>query len=723
MNDRPTATPLIANPIAVPETGAGIPETPEVAGNLSFARAIADADAGETALLRVTSGARSGEAQAELAFSGPGGEAAIAGRYGTLFIQADGDFRYVLDNASPATQALVQGQLVADAFAYTVANGAGAENRASSTITIRVRGTNDAPTATAEVAQLALPLPAAMLPGPLELGGTLADNIGDVDAGQAALLQFTRAGKAGDAQAALAFDPLSGEAAVQGVYGTLFLAADGVWRYRFDSADPDSLALGLGQQAQEVFGYTVANGSGAASSTLSIAIATPASGTVARSSLVPSLAAGEFRTVLGSDDLLTLAPAGSNPVYTITAAPAGTLLLDGRALGLGASFTQADIGAGRVQYIAGPVAPSTPVTTGPAGRVPATGIGFADAVDLAVSDGQGGGGTTTLALPYQGYDTIQTAPVAGTYAGGAGNDYQAGTGAADSMLGGSGHDLMIGGGGGDTLNGQAGNDRLFGQAGNDALLGAAGNDLLDGGEGADRLEGADGEDLLLGGAGADTLFGGAGNDTMDGGAGADTMADGAGDDVYVVDDAGDVITESGSGTDLVLSSVTRTLGGAQENLTLTGGQAINGTGNGLDNLLVGNGAANTLVAGGGADTLVGGMGADTLAGGLGTDLFRYGSAAEGGDVVIGYSLAEDAITVSVGGFGGGLAVGALDPDFFLSGAATPVAAATTHGQFLYSTTTGALSWDADGAGADGAVLLATLANRPAGFGASEIHVF
>jgi Ca2+-binding RTX toxin-like protein len=108
-----------------------------------------------------------------------------------------------------------------------------------------------------------------------------------------------------------------------------------------------------------------------------------------------------------------------------------------------------------------------------------------------------------------------------------------------------------------------------------------------------------------------------GNDAaniLDGGGGADTLIGGAGDDTYIVHDSHVTITEAaGGGTDTVLASVSFDLGHAPnvENLTLTGTDAINGTGNGLDNVITGNDGANVLDGGGGADTLIGGAGDDT----------------------------------------------------------------------------------------------------------------
>ncbi|MEJ6003879.1 hypothetical protein WG898_25085, partial [Paucibacter sp. AS307] len=61
----------------------------------------------------------------------------------------------------------------------------------------------------------------------------------------------------------------------------------------------------------------------------------------------------------------------------------------------------------------------------------------------------------------------------------------------------------------------------------------------------------------------------------------------------------------------VQASITYTLGSTTlENLTLTGNANINGTGNGIANVIVGNSNANTLSGLAGADTLTGGAGAD-----------------------------------------------------------------------------------------------------------------
>ncbi|MCO5760319.1 MAG: hypothetical protein NHG36_02240 [Chromatiaceae bacterium] len=211
------------------------------------------------------------------------------------------------------------------------------------------------------------------------------------------------------------------------------------------------------------------------------------------------------------------------------------------------------------------------------------------------------------------------------------------------------------------LEGEAGNDVLDGGAGNDTLLGGTGDDAyyIDsskdvvtelGGEGNDTVFsplgytlGANVENLVLTGAAringtgnalanrimgnsaSNTLTGGAGDDTLDGGGGIDKLIGGAGNDAYIVDAPGETITErSNEGTDLVLSSIAFTLPSNLENLTLTGTDAVSGTGNKLANVLVGNGAGNVLAGGAGDDILDGMAGADTLIGGTGSDAYFLG---------------------------------------------------------------------------------------------------
>ncbi len=228
---------------------------------------------------------------------------------------------------------------------------------------------------------------------------------------------------------------------------------------------------------------------------------------------------------------------------------------------------------------------------------------------------------------------------------GAGNDIVIGWFDNDTFCGGDGNDTLTGNGGDDFLEGGAGHDTLNGGAGFDiaayteatagvtvslAIAGAqstggAGTDTL---SGIEDLAGSEYGDQLTGSASGNYLFGGGGNDTLDGGLGADHLIGGLGDDIFIVDNAGDVISEyAGEGTDEVRTSLAYVLGANLENLLLTGAEAIDGAGNGFDNVVAGNDAANQLSGLAGADRLIGNAGNDTLDGGTGADKL-FGGAGD-----------------------------------------------------------------------------------------------
>jgi trimeric autotransporter adhesin len=322
---------------------------------------------------------------------------------------------------------------------------------------------------------------------------------------------------------------------------------------------------------------------------------------------------------------------------------------------------------------------------------------------------------------------------------------------ADDMFGGNGNDTFIVDNAGDKVTELAGNGDDHVKASVTYRLSFAVERLTL--TGSDNIDGTGNKEanLLIGNTGANTLNGLAGSDVMQGGAGNDT---------YIVDNDSDVATDSG-GVDLVKASSNYTIGAGIENLLLTGGVAIGGTGNTLNNTITGNalnnflfggsgndtlaGAAgndqlegeignDTLDGGTGNDTLIGGVGNDTLNGGAGNDNVIGGSGndslnGEAGldqlagntgadrfvfsilssqfDTILDFEHLTDDIVVSVAAFGGGLTAGGAV--VLTIGAA---AAANTAGvaQMVYNNATGALLWDTNGSTAGGATKFAQMSN-------------
>ncbi len=356
-----------------------------------------------------------------------------------------------------------------------------------------------------------------------------------------------------------------------------------------------------------------------------------------------------------------------------------------------------------------------------------------------------------------GVDTISSA-ISRSLASYAGIENLTLTGAVAANATGNGAaNLLIGNAAANVLDGATGADTMRGLAGNDTYVVDNAGDVVDesaaGSGGADTVRSSVAFSLadtihakgtienltLTGSAGikatgngaANLLIGNAATNLLDGAAGADTMRGLAGNDTYVVDNAGDVVDESAAGSagvDTVQSSVAFSLAdtiharGVIENLTLTGAAAIKATGNGVANVITGNVAANTLDGGvgndrlngaGGNDTLKGGLGNDTLTGGAGNDIFVFESAVTlaNRDTVTDFSNLSgnnDTVWLENAVFTKLSTTGALGSAFFHAGAS----AADANDYVVYDRATGALSYDADGSGAGGAVQIVLLSNKP-----------
>jgi Ca2+-binding RTX toxin-like protein len=342
-----------------------------------------------------------------------------------------------------------------------------------------------------------------------------------------------------------------------------------------------------------------------------------------------------------------------------------------------------------------------------------------DALDIVVENVGEGNDTVYAAVDYALGAGVENLVIGDSARSGYGNDL------ANRMTGNSYANILDGGFGSDTLVGGSGDDIYYVSN----YRGAVDSIVEEAGGGIDTVYVTDGyynmdahvENVVLlrngwGATGNDlnnrmtgTIWG----DALNGGAGADTLAGGKGNDNYSIDSDGDVIVENANeGVDLVYAAVNCTLQENIDDLQLIG-NAWKGIGNDLHNhifsgaanaALYGRGGNDELYGSVGADTLVGGDGSDRLDGGLGADRFEFGINDSGRDTIVAFVSGQDRIVLNRFG------IDALEAGVNFMINAGPTGARAT---LLYQTSTGILSFDADGTGTGGAREIAILSTKPA----------
>ncbi|MCH1985554.1 retention module-containing protein [Achromobacter xylosoxidans] len=155
------------------------------------------------------------------------------GQYGKFTVDANGNWKYELDNTSDKVQALKDGQKVTDTITVTVDDGHG--GKATETITVTITGTND--TAVITPSKPGDDAGNVEEDGNLVTGGKL--DVTDKDAGEAT------------------FNP---QTDAKGDHGKFSIDANGNWKYELDNDDPKVQALAVGEKLVETFTVTTADG-------------------------------------------------------------------------------------------------------------------------------------------------------------------------------------------------------------------------------------------------------------------------------------------------------------------------------------------------------------------------------------------------------------------------------------------------------------------------------
>ena len=281
-----------------------------------------------------------------------------AGAYGSLTLNANGTYTYILNNGLPAVQALNTGGSLTDTFTYTVNDGHG--GTASNTLTVTIHGTDEGlPGLTvSDVVEDVRPFTQVTLPVPSDPGGTLGSAY------------------------------VYSSSSLQGQYGVFTIAADGTATYTLYNSLPSIQGLGQGETLTDTLAYSVSNSQG---------VTLPGSFTV---------------TIHGTNDIPTVAAAVASVTEDTKITASGTLpapqdadihdtvafLPQTNTAGLYGSLTlSAD---GTYTYT---LNNASPLVQGLG-----TGESVTDAFTYTVSDGHGGTASNTLTVTINGTNDVPT---------------------------------------------------------------------------------------------------------------------------------------------------------------------------------------------------------------------------------------------------------------------------------------------------------------------------
>ncbi|WP_377827446.1 VCBS domain-containing protein [Bradyrhizobium lupini] len=251
----------------------------------------------------------------------------VAGTYGTLHLNADGSYTYTLNNAQANVQALAEGQQVTDVFSYTNSDNHGGSS--SSSLTIKITGSNDGPTITSGVQSGTVVEDAPATPDPsdsLNAVGTISFN--DVDLSDGHTATFAAAPGNSTALGTFSLDPVS--EAANAANGTV------QWHYALNNAAAQYLAQG--QSVTESYVVTVNDGHGG---TVTQTVTVTINGT----NDAPTITSG-----VQSGTVVEDAPATPDPSDSLNAA--GTI-----------SFNDVDLGDGHTATFAAAPGNSTALGT------------------------------------------------------------------------------------------------------------------------------------------------------------------------------------------------------------------------------------------------------------------------------------------------------------------------------------------------------------------------
>jgi VCBS repeat-containing protein len=178
----------------------------------------------------------------------------VGGSYGNLVIDEAGNWTYTALANHPAIAPLTDGETLIDVVTVTTYDGT------THDVSITISGSNEAPVAFDNTRTIAENEATA------QAGNVILDDDGlglDTDADGNPLSVTNVAGNAVSG---------TGNTVVTGLYGTLTIAASGVYSYVVNTMDPFVIGLSAGETLTDSFSYTITDGAETSTATLNIVI-------------------------------------------------------------------------------------------------------------------------------------------------------------------------------------------------------------------------------------------------------------------------------------------------------------------------------------------------------------------------------------------------------------------------------------------------------------------
>jgi VCBS repeat-containing protein len=591
--------------------------------------------------------------------------ASVAGSYGSVTINADGSYSYNLNNASAAVQGLRAGQTVNDSFTYTMRDAAGATS--STTLTVTVTGSNDAPVVNATATPMVYSDTNSN--GQYNAGeANPSFSSGNITNGSTTTSTFVHTrnfdipANADPSNTKIVVDfttiDNSGTVTVNGtnIASQQYLEFENA---NFNAATDAHVTFADGTDANQPW---VANVNGLPRIEIRITengieiwgTRTTASASMEQmvlqngSLILPNITTGQNTLQLINHD--DSGPDGFNGTITVTNDPLqDRSYSENQAVSFNVSSSFSDIDGDTLIYSASGLPQGLTINSSSglvSGTIANNSAGTYTVV-FSVNDGNGGSASDTVtftigntnvvpsSLSLTNTSVVENAPTGYVVGYATPVDADMNDTLTYSFVGASGPFAIDATSGVITVNGAldfettssynvtiraTDSSGLFADLSTtlsviNATEGTGSGETLTGTNGNDIIFGFAGNDTINGGNGNDLIIGGAGNDALDGAGGTDTLS-------YMTSASGVNVNLNGtvSGGDAAGDSISNfeNLTGSDFNDTLTG--------NGSANVITGLAGNDTISGGGGGDTIEGGAGSDTLDGGSGTDTLSFASS-------------------------------------------------------------------------------------------------